>query len=205
MNKKSGFTLIELLIVIAIIAILALIAVPNFLEAQVRAKLSRCMADMRSIATAMESYMMDNGAVPPDLDGMGVGISMDEGATWAMLTTPLAYITSIPIDVFHPDPKGGTNTAYKKTQYYQYWAMQDYWPANSKALWQKNNILWFMNSVGPDSNDDALAGAIIYPGGVTPERAMMDKSYDPTNGTVSNGDIGWSNIGAFPGGFRFSR
>ena len=64
--RHRGFTLIELLIVIAIIAILALIAVPNFLEAQTRAKVSRVLADMRAYATSLEAYMADYGAYPPE-------------------------------------------------------------------------------------------------------------------------------------------
>lgn len=67
MRKKLGFTLIELLIVVAIIAILAAIAVPNFLEAQVRAKVSRAKSDLRTIATAMESYGVDHNVAPPGL------------------------------------------------------------------------------------------------------------------------------------------
>lgn len=61
----KGFTLIELLIVVAIIAILAAIAVPNFLEAQTRAKVSRALADMRTMATGIESYFVDNNKYPP--------------------------------------------------------------------------------------------------------------------------------------------
>src|SRR5437870_12866546 len=63
--RKKGFTLIELLIVVAIIAILAAIAIPNFLAAQVRAKVSRAKAEMRTLATAIESYEVDNNRYPP--------------------------------------------------------------------------------------------------------------------------------------------
>ena len=62
--KGKGFTLIELLIVIAIIGIVAAIAIPNLLSALHKSKLKATMGDMKSIGTAIESYMTDNPMAP---------------------------------------------------------------------------------------------------------------------------------------------
>ena len=59
-KNQKGFTLIELLIVVAIIGIIAAIAIPNLLNAIQRGKQKRTMGDMRTVATANESYSIDN-------------------------------------------------------------------------------------------------------------------------------------------------
>ena len=98
MKKSSAFTLIELLIVVAIIAILAAIAVPNFLEAQTRAKIARTSSDMRALAVALESYFSDYNQYPIVNDRPWRPLTQ----RIYVLTTPIAYIATIPRDPF-PD------------------------------------------------------------------------------------------------------
>ena len=93
MKRLRGFTLIELLIVVAIIAILAAIAVPNFLEAQTRSKVSRVMTDHRAVATALEAYYIDNNFYPPNpsIASLIFDINPPFPVDDRRLSTPISY------------------------------------------------------------------------------------------------------------------
>ncbi|MGI8905910.1 MAG: prepilin-type N-terminal cleavage/methylation domain-containing protein [Candidatus Sumerlaeaceae bacterium] len=111
---KKAFTLIELLIVVAIIAILAAIAVPNFLEAQMRAKIARSKNDMRSLATGLESYAVDWNKYPYCNNNITGGRRPDASGTipatevplpiLERISTPVAYVTNAFVaDIFKPE------------------------------------------------------------------------------------------------------
>jgi type IV pilus assembly protein PilA len=59
-NNQKGFTLIELMIVVAIIGILAAIAIPNFLQYQLKAKTAEAKTNIGAIRTSQESFMAEN-------------------------------------------------------------------------------------------------------------------------------------------------
>lgn len=63
-NGARAFTLLELLVVVGIISILAAIAIPNFLDAQARAKVARVKSDLRTLNMAIESFVNDHNDLP---------------------------------------------------------------------------------------------------------------------------------------------
>ena len=176
---KKGFTLIELLVVVAIIAILAAIAVPNFLEAQVRSKVSRMKADMRSLATAIEMYAVDHNGYPYDFyEPQG-----SDWDTWRQITTPIAYMTTVPLDFFAKPPQPLDYGYYKNRPTVE--QIRGYLVAN---------IRYVMLSIGPDRLLDYTWG-IGGEAGYELNKQIVEWSYDPTNGTISAGDIIRTNKG----------
>ncbi len=194
--RRRAFTLIELLIVVAIIAILAAIAVPNFLEAQTRSKVSRVLADHRSLATAIEAYHVDENRYPTQ-PVFPLGL-IDEPIGLSRLSTPVAYIT----DPLIRDPFKVSGDVSSNNQKFLQYIYQETEPvlggsprgifevpisfelANGKRIRDSYpaGLGWFLISYGPDRAlqfDDDPA--------VQPNRYYMP--YDPTNGTVSAGDI----------------
>ena len=63
------------LLSVAFVGILAAIAIPNFLEAKTRAKVSKSMAEVRNVALSLEAYYVDYSLYPPPCEDPGGRLS----------------------------------------------------------------------------------------------------------------------------------
>jgi prepilin-type N-terminal cleavage/methylation domain-containing protein len=166
MRGNKGFSLIELLIVVAIISLLASIAIPNYMESLVRAKVARTQADLAHVSRLLIAYETDSGKYLEDSADDPLG-------ALNVLTTPLSYAQDLPVDICRTEG----DPDYGKSYFY---ATHDghFEDAVTIASWThgRRDFRFALASYGPD--------------GVFSHGAFVDvMPYDATNGTVSTGNL----------------
>ena len=189
------YTLVELVLVLTIIVFVASLLAPYFLRAQTRKKVDLVQSELRSIISAVQAYRNDNRGTPASTSIPGSNAFWElalinpilakqptfktfdqyDGHPVSSITTPVAYLSNFLIDPFSP-VSGATYSYHEKGflidhRYYRCW------------------IIW---SAGPDSVYDLRAGNVRHAYN-PPERNsnsfLRAHLYDPTNGSISKGDI----------------
>jgi prepilin-type N-terminal cleavage/methylation domain-containing protein len=197
-HKAQGFTLIELLIVVAIIAILAAIVVPNFLEAQTRAKVSRARADIRSVATALESYVVDNNHYPTMYNYAAHFANpvtqLADLLYWYVpdaLSTPIAYLSSAdlrcPFGGDKPQSANFPGELWRRYSYENVNELMDYHGPNWQILSDSSRTPLPKYAVERDPLHKIGRWRVLCIGPDIAWNPMIQ--YDPTNGTTSTGNI----------------
>jgi len=126
---RAGYTMIELLIVVAIIGILASIAIPRFLDLQLRSRRAEVPPNLKGIAVSQIDYhhrtgnVMDCDPSPVDVPGRTPAWFDDSLAGWEELS-------------WRPDGK----------VYCQYWCQRH--TGSSGALWVRNHALCDLDGDG---------------------------------------------------------
>jgi len=188
--------MLEMIIVVAIISMLVAVAAPRLDDAFVRTQGVRATADLRALSLALEVYRLDNSNLPGGSRFYTpTGLKVVQVVPRA-LTTPVAYLTSLGsmVDPFENDSVinrgmvGGVD--YSLFRFYGF-----------TPKWE-NDILHtepggkvtaeFGEYEAWSSGPDRMWGPYAYQdvpltGG--PIRPIDRVRYDPTNGTVSGGDI----------------
>jgi prepilin-type N-terminal cleavage/methylation domain-containing protein len=208
---SRGFTLIELLIVIAIILILISIALPNFLEAQNRARVTRAWGDQRALKTSLASYYNDYKEFPVGWQKNFDPLQTKPYNAWKLsfptglfvkfrltiLTSPIKYMNSLPESPFgiscykHSggcDPILLNGSPYNPgSEYNQDGPWYDHpntVSAGSRGKHQGHPRYWYGTMYHfRDPGPDGVWSNSTQAG------QTVIASYTPTNGTKSLGDI----------------
>ena len=157
----------------------------------IRSKISRVRADLKYLAEALERYHNDNHKYPPWARGKeGVnGFAGEKTGAYQMhtfaknaLTSPIKYIESYPWDPFS-DTKGATYGYYTDGGGFILYGWGTDTDENYPAGWDlEADVEKVYNSKIAQPSITLLTGKSSAPKGGA-------YTYDPSNGTISQGDI----------------
>lgn len=193
----AGLILLMALSAVALLPIMQ----SRWKEAEIRSQVSRVKGDMRSNATAIEAYYVDSSAYPCWVKGESGANSFAgpeagvyhihtfqiwknpaEVRTFNTLTTPISYLAKFFTDPF-ADTRGATFGYYCDVNG---WVIYSWGPdrdENKRDSWDlEPDVEKVYRSTIAQPSPTLLFGSSSSP-------AHEAYTYDPSNGTVSPGDI----------------
>lgn len=174
-------------------------------DAGARTDVGVAYSSMRAMGTALQAYYVDEGSFPAcHRFNVPTRPSDAEPLVLERLTTPVAYLATLPADPFIPEFRISSSTALGATTagltvvqeaerpisfYYQAWNSDARFQTTSDGFngaFSGAGVAWHLQSPGPDLT-------FITGGGILANDAEIDGPiqiiYDPTNGTTSFGSL----------------
>lgn len=97
-TRRAGLTLVEMIVVLAIIAVVAVLIVPNVIGRPDEARVTVAKTDLKTIATALRMYRLDNGDYPTTEQGLAALASRPTAAPEPRAYPAEPYLTEVPTD-----------------------------------------------------------------------------------------------------------
>lgn len=186
MDHRKAFTIIELMMVMGILFLLTGLGINNYQSALTKAKVSRVKTEFRTYTTALEMYAIDHNQFArmahfnfygdPAFDLVNdIPVS---GVISKSLTTPISYVATS--NIIDPFMHNNLNAPLDE-QLYTYQNIGEYLKKNpTSKFWPQALSFygpWRLGSAGPDRTmSHGFANDFQLP-------------YDPTNGSISLGNI----------------
>lgn len=200
--KTMSFTLIELLIVVTIIGILAVIAIPNFMNAKLKAEIANTYARMKNAHFAYLGYMLDHQMHPPRR-----GSSYLWPIAFCVLTTPINYLGSLNIcedtlrqyhnispSILSEKVNTKTYFMYDAEAFYRQYSVEhpEFYVDDILINAYNEGIRYLLSSAGPDGWGLGKPESIFFDRKSLPYTRKY--IYTITNGLRSYGDIYSTNM-----------
>lgn len=97
-TSNKGFTLIEIMVVVVILGILGALIIPNIMGRTDDARITAAQNDLRSIASALELYRLDNYNYPSTDQGLEALVSEPSGFPEPVNWNTDGYLKKLPVD-----------------------------------------------------------------------------------------------------------
>jgi general secretion pathway protein G len=96
--RRRGYTLLEIMVVVFILGLLATLVAPKLLGRAEDARRTKAVADMKSVAQALELYRLDSGAYPTTEQGLDALIHKPDRPPIPRAWKPEGYLDRVPLD-----------------------------------------------------------------------------------------------------------